>query len=59
MMSRLIRKDSKVGSAERRIERELGLPKGSVQIRNPDGSNARSDKQVGNLRSNYDENNND
>ena len=59
MMSRLIRKDSKVGSAERRIKRELGLHKGSVRIRNPDGSNARSDKQVGNLRSNYDENNND
>ncbi|MCE5287398.1 MAG: hypothetical protein LLG02_16350 [Pelosinus sp.] len=47
---RSAREDAKVGSIERRIEEDYGLPKGSVQINRPDGSNARSDKKIGNLR---------
>ena len=44
------RNDASVGSIERRIEKDYGLPEGSVSIRNPDGSNARSDKSIGKLR---------
>ena len=44
------RDDAKVGSIEKRIEQDYGLPKGSVQINRPDGSNARSDKKIGNLK---------
>lgn len=44
------REDAKVGSIEKRIEKDYGLPKGSVQINRPDGTNARSDKKIGNLK---------
>ena len=47
------RSDARVGSIEKRIEKDYGLPAGSVHIRNPDGRNARSDKEVGNLRKDY------
>lgn len=44
------RNDATVGSIEKRIELDYGLPKGSVQINRPDGSNARSDKKIEKLR---------
>jgi hypothetical protein len=44
------RDDASVGSIEKRIENDYGLPKGSIQINRPDGSNARSDKKIGNLK---------
>ena len=44
------REDASVGSIESRIEQDYGLPKGSIQINRPDGSNARSDKKIGNLK---------
>lgn len=44
------REDASVGSIEKRIEQDYGLPKGSVQINRADGSNARSDKHIGNLK---------
>jgi len=44
-----LRRDSSVGSAEREIERVFGLPKGSVQLINPNHRKARSDKLVGTL----------
>ena len=47
------REDAKVGSIERRVEQDYGLPKGSVQINRPGGSNARSDKKIGNLKKEY------
>jgi len=43
-MPRKIRRDIKVGTLEKR----LGLKAGA--IRNPDGSDARSDKRLGTLR---------
>ncbi len=43
-MTRKIRSDIKVGTLEKR----LGLKPGA--IRNPDGSDARSDKRLGTLR---------
>lgn len=44
--TRTIRRDSSVGSAERKIESVFGLPKGSVRLLNPDKTNARSDKSI-------------
>lgn len=44
------RTDASVGSIEKNIEKVFGLPKGSIQINRPDGTNARSDKKIGNLR---------
>ena len=44
--TRSIRRDSSVGSAERQIERVVGLPEGSVRLLNPDKSDARSDKSI-------------
>lgn len=46
-MSRRIRSDIKIGN----LEKKLGLDNGA--IRNPDGSNARSDKELGTLRKEY------
>jgi hypothetical protein len=46
MGARKIRSDSTVKTAEKR----LGLKDG---IKNPDGSNARSDKKIGTLRKEY------
>jgi hypothetical protein len=53
--TRSLRRDSSVGSAEREIERVFGLPFGSVRLVNPDGSDARSDKYVGNLLADYEQ----
>ena len=47
------RGDAKVGTIEKRIERDYGLPANSVTIVNPDGDDARSDKTVGSLRKDY------
>lgn len=44
------RVDASVGSIEKRIEKDYGLPKDSIQINRPDGTNARSDKKIGNLK---------
>jgi hypothetical protein len=43
-MARKVRSDIKVGN----LEKKLGLGPGA--IRNPDGSDARSDKRLGTLR---------
>jgi hypothetical protein len=51
---RSAREDATVGSIERRIEKDYGLPAGTVQINRADGSNARSDKKIRNLRKEYD-----
>jgi hypothetical protein len=48
------REDATVGSIERRIEKDYGLPTGTVQINRADGGNARSDKRIGNLKKEYD-----
>lgn len=47
------RGDAKIGTIEKRIERDYGLPANSVTIVNPDGDDARSDKTVGSLRKDY------
>lgn len=47
------RDDASVGSIERRIEHDYGLPKNSVTIVNPKGENARSDKTIESLRKDY------
>ena len=51
---RSARDDAAVGSIEQHIEQAYGLPQGSVQINNPGGSDARSDKKIESLRSDYD-----
>jgi hypothetical protein len=50
---RAARSDASVGSIERDIEKIYKLPKGSVQINNPNGRDARSDTQVGKLRKDH------
>lgn len=47
MPARKVRSDIKIGTLEKR----LGLDKGA--IRNPDGTDARSDKRLGKLRAEY------
>ncbi len=47
------RNDSSVGSMEKRIEHDYGMPEGSISIRNSDGSNARSDKKIHSVRNDY------
>ncbi len=47
------RNDSSVGSLEKRIERDYGLPEGSISIRNADRSDARSDKKIGSLKNDF------
>jgi len=47
------RKDARVGTIERDIEAGYGLPPGSVQVTNANGTNARSDKRIGRLRAEY------
>lgn len=44
------RSDASIGSIEKNIEKTYGLPSGSVQINNPDGSNARSDQKIRTLK---------
>lgn len=46
-MPRKVRSDIKIGN----LEKKLGLSKGA--IRNPDGSDARSDKKLGTLQEEY------
>lgn len=50
---RSARSDAKVESIEKNVERTFGLPAGSVQINNPDGSDARGDKKIKRLRSDF------
>ncbi|MFW5955717.1 MAG: hypothetical protein ACOCSK_03150, partial [Rhodothermales bacterium] len=50
---RKLKANGTVGSAEQTIEEMLGLPTGSVRIMNPSGRDARSDKQIGTLRSDW------
>ena len=50
---RSARGDAKVESIEKKVERTFGLPAGSVQINNPDGSDARGDKKIERLRSDF------
>ena len=47
------RSDATVGSIEERIEKDYGLPEGSVSIRNPGGGDARSDKKIGSLKNDH------
>lgn len=47
MPPRKVRSDIKIGN----LEKKLGLDKGA--IRNPDGTDARSDKKLGTLRAEY------
>jgi hypothetical protein len=47
MSSRKVRSDIKVGN----LEKKLGLTPGA--IRNPNGSDARSDKKLGSLRRDF------
>ena len=47
------RSDANVQSIEQNIERTYGLPSGSVQINNPDGSDARGDQKIKRLRDKY------
>jgi hypothetical protein len=46
---RSARVDGKVGSLESRIEKDYGLPPGSVMIVGPDGKDKRSDAKVQSL----------
>lgn len=50
---RAAKNPAKVKSIEKHIEKAYNLPKGSVQIRNADGSNARGDKKIENVRKDY------
>ena len=50
---RKIRKDSRVDSAEAKLAKLGKLPPGTVQINNPDGSNARGDQKIGTLEKKY------
>ncbi len=47
------RDDATVGSIERRIEHDYGLPKNSITIVKPEGEDARSDKTIRSLRKDY------
>ncbi|MFF2015733.1 hypothetical protein [Paenibacillus sp. NPDC058177] len=47
------RNDARVDSIEKRIEKDYGLPAGSIQLNRADGGNARGDKKMSNLRKEY------
>ena len=47
------RNDATIESIQEDIESVYKLPEGSVQINNPDGSNARDDKSIESLRDDY------
>jgi hypothetical protein len=49
------RKDASVGSIEKHIEKTYGLPAGSIQVNNADGTNARSDQKIGTLKKKYED----
>jgi len=41
-----LRRDASVGTGQRKIESVFGLPQGSVRLVNPGGKNARIDKSI-------------
>ena len=47
------RSDGKIGSLKRTLERDYGLPNGSVVLIGPDGRPLRSDAYVGTLRARF------
>lgn len=47
---RRARADSSLATLQRSIERDYGLPAGSIRIVRPDGRKVRSDARVGHLR---------
>jgi len=47
--------NAKIGNIEKKIEKEFGLPKGCISIRNTDGTNCKSQKLIKNLRKDYGE----
>jgi hypothetical protein len=49
------REDASVGSIERHIEKSYNVPKGSVKISNPSGTDARSDQKIGTLKKKFGE----
>lgn len=49
------RGDASIEAISKRIEKDYGLPPGSVVIKNPDGKKARSDGKVGSLRKRWNE----
>lgn len=49
------REDASIKTISKRIEKDYGLPPGSVSIKNPGGKKARSDGKVGTLRKRWDE----
>lgn len=51
---RILRGDLTVSRAEEIIEGTFGLPCGAVSLRLPDGRDARGDKTIRRLRSDYD-----
>jgi hypothetical protein len=51
---RRVRKNASVGSAQRSIAREMGLPEGSIKLVLPSGRKARADASVASLRGKYD-----
>jgi hypothetical protein len=48
-----MRRDATVATAVRAIEKVFGLPSGSVSIRLPNGTKARSDKSIQSLLADY------
>ena len=48
------RDDASIKTISKRIEKDYGLPAGSVTIKNPTGTKARSDGKVGSLRKRWD-----
>lgn len=51
---RSARDDASIKSISKRIEKDYGLPEGSVRIENPDGKKARSNGKIGSLRKRWD-----
>jgi len=51
--SKRARRDARVATIERSIEKVYGLPKNSVRIVNPDGKDARGDKLIATLREHH------
>jgi hypothetical protein len=50
---RVARSDASVKSIEKRIEKDYGLPPGSVQINKSGGKNARSDAKIETIRKDH------
>jgi hypothetical protein len=53
------RSTASVGSIERHIEKAYGLPEKSVSIKNPSGRKARVDKQVKNVKKDWEKTKNE